>query len=60
MNVLAIQLTSGKLSGVQWILLVEILRLNLLEIFSDYKTMHIILYIEYTGKINESNKRNPI
>ena len=37
MNVLATQLTSSKLSGVQRILLAEILRLNLLEIFPDYR-----------------------
>ena len=60
MNVLATQLTSSKLSGVQRKLLAEILRLNLLEIFSDYKPMHRILCIAYNGKINESNKRHPI
>ena len=47
MNVLATQLTSSKLSGAQRILLAEILRLNLLEIIPDYKTMHRILCKEY-------------
>ena len=49
MNVPATQLTSSKLSRVQRILMAEILSLNLLEIFPDYKTMHRILYIEYNG-----------
>jgi hypothetical protein len=47
MNVPATKLTSSKWSGVQRILLAEILRSNLLEIFPEYTTMYRILSIEY-------------